>query len=94
MIVAILIPSVRPCDPPRQREQQVIRHRIGKVGERRDAGHGGEVSTDLVYVGLILAQVRLGAVQREAPSGTLSRCWVCECLMGRRGVVGLRFGFE
>ncbi|MGY3676886.1 hypothetical protein [Streptomyces sp. TE33382] len=44
MIVAILIPSVRPCDPPRQREQQVIRHRIGKVGERRDAGHGGEVS--------------------------------------------------
>ncbi|MFJ7495044.1 hypothetical protein ACIQZB_28325 [Streptomyces sp. NPDC097727] len=73
MIVAILIPSVRPYDPPRRREQQVIRHRIGKVGERRDAGHGGEVSTDLVYVGLILAQVRLGVVQREAPSGRHDR---------------------
>ncbi|MER5351029.1 hypothetical protein ABT093_11915 [Kitasatospora sp. NPDC002551] len=52
MIVAILTPSVRPCDPPRQREQQVTRHRIGEAGERRDAGHGGEVGTDLVHVGL------------------------------------------
>ncbi|MEV7533007.1 hypothetical protein AB1388_12580 [Streptomyces hydrogenans] len=43
------------------------RHRIGHVGERRDAGHGGEVSTDLVHVGLILAQFRRGVVQREAP---------------------------
>ncbi|MFE6867704.1 hypothetical protein ACFVFS_14180 [Kitasatospora sp. NPDC057692] len=73
MTVAILIPSVRPCDPPRQREQQAIRHRIGEVGERRDAGHGGEVNTDLVCVGLILAQVRLGVVQREAPSGRHDR---------------------
>ncbi|WP_206433786.1 hypothetical protein, partial [Streptomyces sp. ADI95-17] len=28
----------------------------------------------------------------HAVEEALSRCWVCECLMGRRGVVGLRFG--
>ncbi|MEE1810398.1 aldo/keto reductase [Streptomyces sp. BE133] len=63
---------------------------LGTLDALKDEGKIGHVglskvtSEDIRRAG---KEVTIAAVQKA-----LSRCWVCECLMGRRGVVGLRFG--